>query len=99
MTFDFEPGRPTVTINKRQPRCKPTRPMLRQINFTAVFSASVSGFDGNDIDFGSTPGSPVALVTEVGPMDGTTCGAPCSGMADGTVSVSVKDMAADTPPG
>lgn len=88
-TFDFEPGRPTVTINQAAGQGDPTSNTT--INFTATFSEAVSGFDGSDILLGGTA-APNTAVVSGGP---TTYNVAVSGMTgSGTVTASVVDSAA-----
>lgn len=99
-TFDFEPGRPTVTINQAAGQIDPIN--TSPINFTAVFSTAVTGFGDvpADITLGGAASPTTAVVTEIAPMNGTTYNVAVSGMTgQGTVTASVADGAATTPPG
>ena len=98
-TFDFEPGRPTVTINQAAGQADPAN--TSPINFTAVFSTAVTGFTGGDVTLSGTAGATTAVVTEIAPMDGTTYKVAVSGMTtDGTVIATIVDSAATAnPPG
>lgn len=89
VTFDFEPARPTVTINQAASQVDPTS--TSPINFTVVFSEAVTGFDGSDVTVGGTAGATTAVVTG----SGTTYNVAVSGMTgSGTVTASVVDSAA-----
>jgi hypothetical protein len=75
---------PSVTINQASGQADPTN--SSPINFTVVFSESVSGFTGADVTLSGTAGATTALVTG----SGTTYTVAVSGMAnDGTVIASV----------
>ena len=78
---------PTVTVNMAAGQANPTN--VQPINFTAVFSAPVSGFTGQDVSFlpGTTaPGTLVATVTG----SGTTYNIAVTGMTSfGNVSVTI----------
>lgn len=81
-TVDTDP--PTVTINQAATQGDPTN--TSPINFTAVFSEPVTGFDGTDVTLGGTAGATTATVTG-GP---TTFNVAVSGMiGDGTVAASI----------
>ena len=88
---------PTVTINQAsgQADSTSTSPIL----FTVVFSEPVTGFGDSaaDVTLSGTAGATTAVVTEVGPMDGTTYNVAVSGMTgDGTVIASLAaDVAED----
>ncbi|MEA2933350.1 MAG: hypothetical protein QOI56_2135, partial [Actinomycetota bacterium] len=85
-TVTYDPTRPTVTINQAGGQADPTA--ASPINFSAVFSEPVTGFDGTDISFaGSTaPGTLSAAVTG-GPASYNVA---VSGMTGcGTVVVSI----------
>jgi ELWxxDGT repeat protein len=87
--------KPEVTINQATAQADPTsdQPIL----FTVVFSQSVTGFVGSDISFaGSTvSGTLQAVVTEAGPLDGTTFTVAVSGAtSNGDVVASVNAGAA-----
>jgi hypothetical protein len=70
---------PTVLLN----RVGPVTAWVTPLQFTAVFSEPVTGFDGSDITFtGTAPGTKTATVTG----SGTTYGVAITGMtSDGTV--------------
>lgn len=88
-TFDFEPGRPSVTIDQASGQPDPTS--SSPINFTVTFSEPVTGFTSSDITIGGTAGATTALVTGSGP----TYNVAVSGMTgSGTVTASVVDSAA-----
>ncbi len=77
---------PTVTINQAAGQADPTK--SSPINFTVVFSETVSGFTGSDVSFtGSTaPGALTASISGSGP----TYNVAVSGMTGtGTVVASI----------
>jgi hypothetical protein len=76
---------PTVTVNQAAGQLDPTN--ASPVNFTAVFSEAVTGFDGTDVTIGGTSaGTKTATVTG-GP---TTYNVAISGMTGtGTVTASV----------
>jgi LPXTG-site transpeptidase (sortase) family protein len=84
----------TVTINQASGQPDPTN--ASPINFTVVFSASVTGFGdaAGDVVLSGTAGGPLSTtVTEVAPLDGTTYKVAVSGMSSaGTV---IADVPAD----
>jgi uncharacterized repeat protein (TIGR01451 family) len=85
-TVTYDVTAPTVTINQASGQADPTG--TSPVNFTAVFSEAVTGFDGTDISFtGSTaPGTLTANVTG-GP---STYNVAVSGMTGcGTVVASI----------
>ena len=78
---------PTVTINQASGQTDPTA--VSPINFTVVFSAAVTAFDGTDVTLTGTAGATTATVTG----SGTTYNVAVSGMtANGTV---IATIAAD----
>ncbi len=78
---------PTVTINQASGQADPTA--TTPINFTVVFSAAVTGFDGTDVTLSGTAGATTTTVTG----SGTTYNVAVSGMtANGTV---IATIAAD----
>jgi CSLREA domain-containing protein len=80
---------PDVTINQKTGQPDPTSGTT--INFTAVFSEPVSGFDGSDVTLGGGAGATSAVVTG-GP---TTYNVAVSGMSvAGTVTASIPAGAA-----
>ncbi|HVF71788.1 MAG TPA: choice-of-anchor Q domain-containing protein, partial [Chthoniobacterales bacterium] len=82
VTFDNTP--PSVTINQAAGQTDPT--VFSPINFTVVFSESVTDFDGNDVTLTGTAGPTTATVTG----SGTTYNVAVSGMtATGTVTASI----------
>jgi hypothetical protein len=82
------PTNPTVTINQAVGQADPTS--ASPINFTAVFSESVSDFATGDVTLSGTAGATTADVTPAGP--GTTYNVAVSGMTgDGTVIASIAD--------
>jgi len=80
---------PTVTINTAAGQADPTT--ASPINFTAVFSESVSPtFATGDLTLGGTAGATTGTVTEIAPNDGTTYNIAVSGMtSSGTVIASI----------
>jgi hypothetical protein len=91
VTFDFEPSRPTVTINQAAGQNDPTN--ASPINFTVVFSTAVTDFDNTDITLSGTAGATTAVVTG----SGTTYNVAVSGMTGvGTVIATVNDNATTT---
>ncbi len=77
-------GPPSVTINQAAGQTDPTG--ASPINFTAVFSESVTGFTDADITLSGTAGATTAVVTEIAPNNGTTYNIAVSGMTtSGTV--------------
>lgn len=75
---------PTVTINQESEQADPTN--TSPINFTVVFSESVSDFATGDVTLGGTAGATTATVTG----SGTTYNVAVSGMtSDGTVIASI----------
>src|SRR5207249_7628499 len=73
-----------VTIDKAAAQADPTN--TSPINFTVVFSESVTGFDGTDVSLSGTAGATTKLVTG----SGTTYNVAVSGMtSDGTVIATV----------
>ena len=89
VTYDPTAG-PTVTINQASGQVDPTAAM--PVNFTVVFSASVTGFSGADVTTGGTaPGTRTVTVTG----SGTTYTVAVSGMTgSGTVTASLPADAA-----
>ncbi|MEZ4888537.1 MAG: hypothetical protein R3E32_27685 [Chitinophagales bacterium] len=81
---------PLVTINQAANQVDPT--FAENVHFTAVFSESVFGFDGSDVDLSGTANPSMAVVTEIAPNNGTIFNIEVSGMtSDGTV---IADIAA-----
>jgi hypothetical protein len=79
---------PDVTINQAAGQADPTS--ASPINFTAVFTEPVSGFQTGDVTLGGTAGATTAGVSEIAPMDGTTYNVAVSGMTtSGTVIASI----------
>jgi hypothetical protein len=82
VSYDVTP--PTVTINQAVGQADPTS--IIPINFTVVFSESVTGFVGTDVSLSGTAGATTAIVTG----SGATYNVAVSGMsANGTVIVSI----------
>jgi LPXTG-site transpeptidase (sortase) family protein len=83
----------TVAIDQAGTQADPTN--TSPINFTAMFSEAVTGFDGSDVALSGTAGATTANVTEIAPNDGTTYNVAVSGMtSDGTVIADVNANAA-----
>jgi hypothetical protein len=75
---------PTVAINQAASQADPAN--ASPINFTVVFSESVSDFVTGDVTLGGTAGATTAIVTG----NGTTYNVAVSGMtSDGTVVASI----------
>lgn len=92
VTYDINP--PTVTINQKTTAPAQADPTSSTpINFTAIFSETVAGFDASDISFtGTTAPGPIFAVVTGGP---TTYNVAVSGMtASGLVKVSIPAAAA-----
>ncbi len=88
VTYDITAG-PSVAINQAAGQADPTG--VAPINFTAVFSASVTGFDGSDVALSGTAGATTATVTG----SGTTYNVAVTGMTTGgTVIASIPADAA-----
>jgi hypothetical protein len=88
-TVTYDNVAPTVTINQAASQSDPTN--APPINFTVVFSESVTGFVGSDVTLGGTAGATTATVTG----SGTTYNVAVSGMtSSGTVTASVVAAAA-----
>ena len=85
---------PTVTINQAAGQADPTNAL--PVNFTAVFSEPVTGFDATDISFsGSTIGTSQAVITITG--SGTNYNVAIAGNLNsngGTIQVGVRSGAA-----
>ena len=81
----WSPGSPTVTINQAAGQADPTS--STPINFTAVFSSTVTGFTGSDVTItGTAGGSKTVTVTG----SGTTYNVAVSGMTtSGTVIATI----------
>ncbi len=87
-TWVIDTAGPTVTINQAGGQADPTS--TSPINFTVVFSETVSGFATGDVTLSGTAGATTQVVTEVAPNDGTTYNVAVSGMtANGTVIATV----------
>ncbi len=83
-TVTWAPGGPTVTINQAVSQADPA--FTSPINFTVVFSASVSDFATGDVALSGTAGATTAAVTG----SGTTYNVAVSGMtASGTVIATI----------
>ena len=80
----YDTAAPTVTINQASAQTDPTN--VSPINFTVVFSESVSDFATGDVSLGGTAGATTATVTG----SGTTYNVAVSGMTTtGTVIATV----------
>jgi Bacterial Ig domain/Bacterial Ig-like domain len=80
----YDSVKPTVTINQAAGQTDPTK--ASPVNFTVVFSESVTGFSGAGITFTGTAGATTATVTG----SGATYNVAVSGMtANGTVQPTV----------
>jgi len=85
--YTIDKTAPSVTVNQAVGQSDPTS--ASQINFTAVFSEPVSGFQNNDITIGGTAGATTANVTNSG--DNRTFNIAISGMTtSGTVRASIN---------
>src|SRR5258705_2483300 len=62
VTYDITP--PTVTVNQAASQADPTGGS--PINFTAVFSQTVTGFTNAGVTLGGTAGATTAAVTRIG---------------------------------
>ncbi|MDM7923976.1 MAG: right-handed parallel beta-helix repeat-containing protein, partial [Pyrinomonadaceae bacterium] len=60
-TFDFDAGRPTVTIDQAAGQGDPTSDAA--IDFTATFSEAVTGFDASDVVISGTAGATTVQIT------------------------------------
>lgn len=89
--FQVKTGKPSVTINQAVGQADPTN--ASPINFTVVFSETVTGFVTGDVTLSGTAGATTAAVTG----SGTTYNVAVSGMTgDGTVIASIAaDKAID----
>ncbi|MDP1690318.1 MAG: DUF5011 domain-containing protein, partial [bacterium] len=74
---------PTVIVNQKSGQADPTK--NSPINFTAVFSEAVTGFDETDVTIAGN-GTPVAVVTT---SDNITFNIAVSGMTDSAVTASI----------
>jgi hypothetical protein len=91
-TVTYDITRPTMTINQAAGQTDPTG--TSPINFTVVFSETVTGFATGDVTLGGTAGATTGTVTG----SGTTYNVAVSGMTStGTVIASIAaGVAADT---
>src|SRR5205085_170110 len=83
-TYTVDKTAPTVTINQAVGQADPAN--ASPINFTVVFSESVTGFAAGDVTITGTAGG-TKTVTVTG--SGTTYNVAVSGMTDGTVIATV----------
>jgi hypothetical protein len=88
-TWTIDTTAPTVTINQQVGQPDPTSGAT--IKFTAVFSESVSGFDGSDVSLSGSAGATTAVVTG-GPSTYTVTVSGVS--AAGTVIASIPSASA-----
>jgi len=86
VTVATGPAPVTVTINQASGQADPTSNL--SVNFTVVFSESVSGFDSNDVNItGTAGGTKIATVTG----SGTTYNVSVSGItSEGTIIATVN---------
>ena len=73
-TVTYDTTAPTVTINQAAGQADPTN--ASPINFTVVFSESVTGFDGTDMTFTGTAGGTTTATVTGGPAPPTTSPSP-----------------------
>lgn len=86
---------PSVTINQAGGQADPTT--ASPIHFTVVFDEPVADFGNSagDVSLSGSAGATTAVVTEIGPLDGTTYDIAVSGMTgSGTVTAGVPAAAA-----
>jgi hypothetical protein len=89
VTVQSDVTAPTVTVNQAAGQADPTN--TSPVDFTVVFSESVTGFSGTDVSLSGTAGATTATVTG-GP---STYNVAVSGMtSDGTVIASIDAGAA-----
>ncbi len=88
-TVTYDTTAPTVTINQAASQLDPTN--ASPINFTVVFSESVSGFTSSDVTITGTAGGTKTVTITGGP---STYNVAVSGMTDGTVIASIDAAAA-----
>jgi hypothetical protein len=86
--------RPSVTINQAATQADPTS--TSPINFTAVFSESVSGFTGTDVTISGTAGGTKTVTVAGGPSSYTVAvsGMTSSGTVSATIGAGVAQDAA-----
>jgi hypothetical protein len=94
VTVSNDITRPTVTINKASTQADPTS--SSPINFTAVFSESVSGFTGSDVAIGGTALGTKTVTVSGGPStyNVAVSGMTSSGTAIATIATGVAQDAA-----
>ena len=95
-TYTLDNLCPTVTINQAADQSDPAT--SSPVDFTVVFSETVTGFTADDVDTSSstTPGTLAVVVTDVLPGDGTTYTVSVSGMkGSGNVIATVDAGAAE----
>jgi hypothetical protein len=93
IVYDTTP--PSVTINQAGGQSDPAG--TSPINYTVVFGEPVTDFDDiADVTLSGTANPATAVITETGPMDGTTYNVAVSGMttSNGTVTASIPANAA-----
>jgi len=89
VTYDFEPVRPTVTINQASGQADPTSTL--PVNFTVVFSEPVTGFGPSDVLLSGSALPTTAVVTG----SGTTYNVAVGGVSgSGTITADILDNAA-----
>ena len=89
----YDTTHPTVTINQASGQSNSTN--ASSINFTVIFSETVTGFSTGDVTLSGTAGATTGTVIEIAPNDGTTYNVTVSGMtSDGMVIASVSAGAA-----
>ncbi len=85
-TYVIDKTAPTVTVNQKAGQADPAR--LAPVEYTAVFSEAVTGFDNTDVTIGGTAGGTKAAV--VSSADNITWNIAVSGMTTaGTVLASI----------
>jgi len=90
----FDATAPSVTINQAASQSDPTLDV--PVEFTAVFSESVTGFNATDVVLSGTANPATAQVTEVSPNNGTTYRIRVTGMSGpGTVIASIPERKAE----
>lgn len=80
--------KPTVTINQSSEQSDPANSST--INFTVIFSESVTGFTTGDVTLSGTAGATTGTVIETVPNNGTTYNVAVTGMnTSGTVIATI----------
>jgi len=84
---EYDPA-PSVTINQAADQTDPAS--NNPINFTAVFSKSITGFTSSDVVLTGTAGASTVVISELSPFDGTTFNVAAGGMtSSGTVVATI----------